>query len=87
MTVCDEPPPKGQCLIQDVQWMGRLKRKHVPEYLRFCHVVNSRLADLWQMSILQLLQTSPTNWEAWQYRPGQAPKRVDDINFNPEAAA
>jgi hypothetical protein len=36
------------------------------------------------MSILQLVQTSPTNWEAWEYRPGQAPKRRDDINFNPK---
>jgi hypothetical protein len=85
MVVCDEPPEKGQCHVQSVEWIGRPKRKHLPEYVRFCHVVNAHLADLWQMSILQLLQTSPTNWEAWEYRPGQAPKRVDDISFNPEA--
>jgi len=86
VVVCDEPPDKGQSLVQSVEWIGQPKRKHLPEYLRFCHVVNSHLADLWQMSILQLLHTSPTNWEAWKYRPGQAPKRIDDINFNPEGA-
>jgi hypothetical protein len=74
--VCDEPPEQGQSLVQSVEWIGQPKRKHLPEYLRFCHVVNAHLADLWQMSILQLPQTSPTNLEAWEYRPGQAPKRA-----------
>ena len=86
MVVCDEPPEKGQSHIQSVEWIGQPKRKHLPEYLRFCHVVNSHLADHWQMSILQLVQPSPTNWESGEYRPGQAPKRCDDINFNPEGA-
>jgi hypothetical protein len=60
VVVCDEPPEKGQTHVQSVEWIGQPKRKYLPEYLRFCHVMNRHLADQWQMSILQLVQTPPS---------------------------
>jgi hypothetical protein len=49
-------------------------------------VVNSHLADLWQISILHVIQTSPRIGEVWQYRPSQAPKRAGNLNLNQEAS-
>jgi hypothetical protein len=65
--VSDTPPEKGQSHIQSIEWTGRPKRKHVSEYVRFCHVVNSHLADHWQISLPRIVQTSPTIWECWEY--------------------
>jgi hypothetical protein len=67
MLVSDTPPKKGQPHIQEVEWTGRPKPKHLREYIRFCHVVNSHLAAHWQISLLHVVQTSPTLWEAWEY--------------------
>ena len=63
---------KGQSHIQSVQWTGRPKRKHIAEYIGFCHEVNRHLAEV---------------WEVWQHRPGQAPKRAGHIETNPEATS
>jgi hypothetical protein len=84
MVVCDQPPEKGQSLIQDVQWTGHLKRKHFPEYLRFCHVVNSHLANLWQLSVTPAFQITPTLWELWQYAPSQAPEKPGSTDTDQE---
>jgi hypothetical protein len=86
MLVSDTPPEKGRPHIQAIEWSGRPKPKHLREYIRFCHVVNSHLADHWQMSLLHVFQTGPRTLEIWQYHPSQAPKRATDIDLNPEAA-
>jgi hypothetical protein len=71
---------KANCRIQAVEWTGRPKSKHLREYVRFCHVVYSHLADHWQLRLLNVVQTRPTLWEIWEYRPGQAPKLTGDFN-------
>jgi hypothetical protein len=86
MVVCDQPPKKAQSHIQSVKWTGKPKRKLLRQYLRWCHLVNSLLADLWQVSILRAFQTRTMVWEWWTYRPGQAPKRKGKFNTNPEVA-
>ena len=80
MQVPDAPPEKGQCHIQSVEWTGRPKRKHEKEYVRFCHVVNSHLADCWQISILHIIQASLKIRACWERRPGQPQKRSGNIN-------
>jgi hypothetical protein len=35
--VADDPPPKGQMFVLDVQWTGQPKQKHLREYMRWCH--------------------------------------------------
>jgi hypothetical protein len=40
------------------------------------HLVNCRLADLWQKKIGYLIQRPNSSWELWNYEPGQPPKRV-----------
>lgn len=80
MQVADTPPEKGHSHIRSVQWTGQPKHKHRREYIRFCHLVNSHLADHWQMSLLHLFLLEPKVLELWEYHPGQAPKRVSNIN-------
>ena len=77
MHVVDEPPAKGEAHIQNVEWTGRPKPKHAREYVRWCHVVNTHLATLWDIRLLHVVQTGPKLWAFWAYEAGEAPKRMD----------
>ena len=78
--VADKPPAKGNLHIQAIQWTGQPKPKHTREYIRWCHVVHSHLADLWNIRLLHAVQTGPKLWEFWAYEPGQPPKRMDSCS-------
>ena len=77
MTVTDELPANGVYHIQNIEWTGRPKPKHIPEYVRWRHVVNAHLANLWNFRIMEAIQTSPQTWEFWAYAPGETPKRLN----------
>jgi hypothetical protein len=79
MTVRDQPPVNGESFVQNVEWTGHPKPKHIREYVRWCHLVYSHLAHHWNLRIMQAVQTGPTLWEFWGYAPDQAPKMLDKI--------
>jgi hypothetical protein len=74
MTVSDEPPAGGENYIQKIEWTGRPKAKHTREYVRWCHVIYSHLANHWNLRLMQAVQIGPRLWEFWGYEPGQTPK-------------
>ena len=74
MTVTDQPPAGGERYIQKIEWTGRPKPKHVREYVRWRHVVNAHLAQLWNFRIMEAIEIGPRTWEFWGYTPGEAPK-------------
>jgi len=78
MTVADQPPTNDVQHIQNIEWTGRPKRKHIPEYVRWRHVVNAHLAKLWNFRIMEAIQTGPQTWEYWAYAPGETPKRLNE---------
>ena len=80
MIVADAPPPRGEAHIRDVQWAGKPKPKHIGECVRWCHVVNSRLADLWNLRLLHVVQTGPKLREFWAYEPGKPAKLLEKIS-------
>jgi hypothetical protein len=80
MTVTDQPPVGGERYLQKIEWSGRPKPKHAREYIRWCHVVHSHLADHWGLRLMHAVQISPTLWEFWAYAPGQAPKLVSKLS-------
>ena len=81
MTVADDPPLNGERYIQRVEWTGRPKPKHAREYIQWCHVVHSHLANYWGLRLMHVVQTKPTLWECWAYEPGTAPRLLDKISL------
>jgi hypothetical protein len=48
VTLPDNPPAKGsEVQIQSFEWIGRPRKKHLAEYIRWVHVVNQHAADKW----------------------------------------
>ena len=87
MTVADQPPVNSERYIQKVEWTGCPKSKHIREYIRWCHVVHSHLADHWGLRLMHAVQISPTLWECWAYAPGEAPKLLDKISSSSQPYA
>jgi hypothetical protein len=79
MTVEDSPPTKGVGLVQAIEWTGRPSLEHAREYIDWCHVVYSHLADHWEMRLMRAVQTGPTRWEIWAYMPGEPPKQFAEL--------
>jgi hypothetical protein len=79
MTVADEPPLGGEFHIRNVAWTGRPKPKHVREYVRWIHVVNEHLANLWGFKLMHAVQVEPRLWELWGYEPGKPAKLLDKM--------
>jgi hypothetical protein len=76
MTIADDLPAKGQKFVQNIEWTAQPKPKHLREYTRWCHTVFSRLAEQWNLRLMQVIQTAPRRWEFWAYTPGEPPKRL-----------
>ena len=79
MTIVDQPPAAGARHIQSIEWTGRPKHKHLREYVRWRHVVNAHLAELWKLRIMEAIGTGPRTWECWGYTPGEAPKLLEKV--------
>jgi hypothetical protein len=73
----EEMPAKGESHVLNVIWSGRPKRKHVPEYIRWMHLVNQRCAEMWSAKIMHCFQLTPHTWKFWTYEPGKAPQCID----------
>ena len=80
MIVTDQPPAPGERHIQNIEWTGQPKPKHVHEYIRWRHVVNAHLAELWNFRIMEGIETAPRTWEFWGYAPGEAPKLLQKVD-------
>jgi hypothetical protein len=76
MTVADDPPVWGEHFVQNVEWTESPKPKHLREYVRWCHMVYSPLADHWNLRLMQAIQAGPARLEFWAYTPEEAPKRL-----------
>jgi hypothetical protein len=79
MTVSDEPPSNGARYIQNIEWTGCPKPKHTREYVRWRHIVNAHLAELWNFRIMEAIETGPRLWEFWGYAPGEPPKLLEKV--------
>jgi hypothetical protein len=79
MTISDQPPSGGTRYIQKIEWTGRPKPKHIREYVRWRHVVNTHLAAHWNLRLMEAVQTNPRLWEFWGYAPGEPPKLLQKI--------
>ena len=86
MHVADEAPRNGEHFIREVQWTGQPKPKHAREYVRWCHAVNTHLADLWNIRLMHVVQTLPNSCEFWAYEPDQPPKLMQTIHDSPNAS-
>ena len=80
MKVRDEPPGPRKTLSCERQWIGRPKRKHLPDYRRWCLHVTQLLADRWNQRVLYALSTIANSTEFWLFEPGAAPKLLKKLS-------
>jgi hypothetical protein len=80
MKVRDEPPRPRKMLSFEQQRTGRPKRKHLPDYRRWCLHVTQLLADRWNQRVLYALGMAPSRTEFWAFEPGAAPKLLSKLN-------
>jgi hypothetical protein len=76
MIISNDPPVHGESCVQNVEWTGHRKMKHLPEYVRWSHEIYRYLANHWNLRLMQAFEMSPGRWEFWIYDPGEAPKRL-----------
>jgi hypothetical protein len=86
--VTEDPPAKGASHVLSVEWTGNRKKSHIPEYMRWMHLVNQKCAEKWKLKLMHVFQKSPNpgDWEAWGYEPGKPPVKVE-LPLKPENAA
>jgi hypothetical protein len=83
-TAPDQPPPQGSVNMLDFEWSGDpIKPKYAREYVRWICEVNRQCADQWQTEILYVVQITRTQSEIWEFRPREAPRRVDGMEVEP----
>jgi hypothetical protein len=73
LRVKNEPPAKGTCAQLSLEWTGRFKPKHLPEYRQWILSVHQHLCEKWQSKILYALGTQHNRTEFWQFEPGIPP--------------
>jgi hypothetical protein len=81
MRVSDQPPATGTSHVQAIEWVGRLKAKHIPEYRQWILVVTQQLSNHWQAKILYCLGIKPDETEIWCFEPGKPPKLAQTLNI------
>jgi hypothetical protein len=76
--VLDRSPLPGEQHILKVLWSNTPKPKHIPEYIRWMHLVSDQYAKKFSARIMHVFQLSNStdDWQFWTYSPDQPPKRL-----------
>ena len=80
LRIPNTPPAYGSMLTINMEWSGRIKRKHVPAYRQWILSTNQILCDRWETTMLYALGTHHNRTEVWSFKPGECPKLVDKLN-------
>jgi hypothetical protein len=63
-----------------IEWTGRCKRKHLPEYRQWILSAHQQLCEKWQQKFLYALGTHHNRTELWQFEPGKPPTLAKTLN-------
>jgi hypothetical protein len=61
---------------KDFMWDGKPTRAVIPEYRKWMHTVNQKIADGIEGKVLWILHSGKRRWEYWSYTPGMRRPRL-----------
>ena len=81
--ILDRQFEPGEHHIIKTEWSERPKKKHIPEYARWMHVVNDNYAKEYDIRLMHVYQFGPrySDWQIWGYGPDEAPKRLEMLDL------
>lgn len=67
----------GESHVVKSIWSQKPKSKHIPEYVRWMHLVNDTYAKEHHLKLLHVYQLGPKyrDWQLWAYSPDKPPFR------------
>lgn len=74
LTIADRAPEPGRTFLQEIEWTGKPKPKHIAQYRQWILTTTQTLCDRWNRSILYALSPNPRSTELWSFLPGRAPR-------------
>jgi hypothetical protein len=75
MTVDDNYAP-GTTHILAIEWSRKPKERIIPEYMRWVHVVNERVATESGKKIMHVFMLPGNEVQSWVYEPNRPAQRV-----------
>jgi hypothetical protein len=75
MTMDDDYAP-GTSHILSIEWSRKPKPRVVPEYVRWVHTVNERMATETGKKIMHVFMLPGNQIQSWVYEPNQPAQRV-----------
>jgi hypothetical protein len=81
--IIDRKIKPGERHIIRSEWSQKPKKKHIPEYVRWMHVVNDTYAKEHGLRLMHVYQLSPkyNDWQIWGYSPDAPPCRLEMPNL------
>jgi hypothetical protein len=81
--IADHVVEPGEPHIVKTLWSEKPKKKNVPEYVRWMHLVNDRYSKQFNLRIMYVFQLGPkfNDWQVWGYSPEAPPQRLEMSNI------